>query len=154
MHIITGLQRQSETPQGCTAVPVLPPAPAPGPEASPRKTCPGGAEPRGWLCSHLEQPYTFETPAYEAAAPAAAAGLCGLVCVTNVLCGSVLLEAVAYEALVHGVCKPLCGETAPAPCALPLSVYAPGVAPLPTPYGAPLIGISALSLQGFFRLAL
>ena len=135
-EMIVGLQQQSDTSLGCVATPVLPLAPAPAPEAPPQETCPGGAEPRGWRCSHHKQPYTFDTPAYDAAAPAAAAGLCGLVGVTNVLCGNVVLEAVAYEALVSGVCKPLCGAAALEPCALPLSVYAPGVAPLSTPYGA------------------
>ena len=130
-----GLQQQTETPGGCTAVHLQAPAPAPGP-AAPQRACPGSAEPRGWRCSHLKQPYLFDVPAYEVAAVNAAAGQCSLVGVTNVLCGDVVMEAVTYEAITHGVCKPLCGELASEPCAVPLSVYAPGIAPLPSPYGA------------------
>ncbi|CAL8470067.1 g9609 [Coccomyxa elongata] len=128
-----GLQQQMETPSGCTAMLLEAPARALGP-AAPQPACPGSAEPRGWRCSHLKQPYVLEVPAYEVAAVSAAEGKCGLVGVTNVICGDVVMEAVTYEAITHGVCKPLCGELAPEPCAMPLSVYAPGIAPLPSPY--------------------
>lgn len=131
-----GLQQQMEIPSGCMATLLQAPSPAPG-LAAPQPACPGNAEPRGWRCSHLKQPYVLKVPAYEVAAVNAAEGKCGLVGVTNVLCGDVVLEAVTYEAIIHGVCKPLCGELASEPCAVPLSVYAPGIAPLPSPYGAP-----------------
>lgn len=127
-----GLQQQMETPRGCAAMLLEAPAPGPGPQPA----CPGSAEPRGWRCSHLKQPYVLEVPAYEVTAVSAAEGQCGLVGVTNVLCGDVVMEAVTYEAITHGVCKPLCRELAPELCAVPLSVYAPGIAPLPSPYGA------------------
>ncbi|BDA44087.1 hypothetical protein COCOBI_05-2710 [Coccomyxa sp. Obi] len=128
-----GLQQQMETPSGCNAKLLQAPAPAPGP-AAPQPPCLRSAEPRGWHCSHLNQSYVFEVPAYKVAAVNAAGGKCGLVGVTNVLCGDVVMEAVTYEAITHGVCKPLCGELASEPCAVPLSVYAPGIAPLPSPY--------------------
>ena len=41
---------------------------------------------------------------------------CGVVGITNVLCGAVVMEAVAYQALVEGTCKPICGEGTPEPC--------------------------------------
>ena len=41
---------------------------------------------------------------------------CGLVGVTNVLCGGVVMEAIAYQALVEGTCEAVCSEGVPHPC--------------------------------------
>lgn len=41
---------------------------------------------------------------------------CGLVGVTNVLCGGLVMEAIAYQALVEGTCRPVCDSGPPEPC--------------------------------------
>ena len=57
---------------------------------------------------------------------------CGLVGATNVLCGGLVMEAIAYQALVEGSCKPVCAAGPPEPC----------------PYGEPFLLVTSLCWQG------